>query len=297
MSPRAVRKSQAPRFKLQAPPHRVSTSVGTTAAAGATAVTPTTTRRTGIAPTGGIAGTGRRVRAGPRIRRGHMRMMGRRMQRVVTQGPTAEQRVIVRLGRRHQWRRQDHIGGIRRQHGARSVHGKSMIPIAGSPWAAGVPPQQHHQEYQGHDTGHASQEDQEQHREHDRRTMLPLSHSPQVPRPTPSGGASVLTSREKNRSLAPPLRNEEWRASAPSPRAFDEGTRTRTPTRRDEGLGGDRVEVADRVRVPPFGLSTSTRGDGAARRLAPPSKPTPSGGASVLTSREKNRNLAPSPLH
>jgi hypothetical protein len=35
------------------------------------------------------------------------------------------------------------------------------------------------------------------------------------------------------RTLAPPLWNEEWRARAPSPRAFDEGTRTRTPTRSD----------------------------------------------------------------
>jgi hypothetical protein len=74
--------------------------------------------------------------------------------------------------------------------------------------------------------------------------------------------------------LAPPLRDEEWRASGLSPRAVDEGTRTRTPTRRDGGLGGGQVEAADRVRVPPFGLSTSTSTKGDAKRLvgtlAPP---------------------------
>ena len=43
--------------------------------------------------------------------------------------------------------------------------------------------------------------------------------------------------------LAPPLRDEEWRASGLSPRAVDEGTRTRTPTRRDGGLCGGQVVV------------------------------------------------------
>ncbi len=68
------------------------------------------------------------------------------------------------------------------------------------------------------------------------------------------------------RILAPPRRNETRRTRVPSPKILDERTRTRTPTRTN-GHRWWRGRASDRVRVPPFGLSTSTKRGQSTERL------------------------------
>ncbi len=205
-----------------------------------------------------------------------MRMMGRRMQRVVTHGPTADRRVIVRLGRRHQWRRNRDVSRIGRVHGSRSIHGKSMIPIACRPWSASVPPEPHHQQDQSHDTGRARQQDQQQGREHHRRTMLPLIHPPQAPR-HPSRGGDVLVALERllgcNEDVAAP-----FDARTVSRCTLRWGECPHEPRSAPSSPGSNRGRNRHRYRCP--GLLRSRFRWAARRSLGPPSKPISSGGAS-----------------